>query len=841
MTQSHPGGYVLGVDLGTTFTAAAIARGGRTEIVPLGDHAPQIPSAVFLTESGEYLIGDAAIRRGHTDPRRMAKEFKRRLGDDTTILLGSTPVSAQALMAELLAFVVGHVTAGQGEPPETVVMTHPANWGPYRRELLTHVADMAGVPHATLCTEPEAAAMYFASTERVEVGETVAVYDLGGGTFDAAVLRKTSATVFTPLGTPEGIEHLGGLDFDAAVLQHVQDMLGQLEDDPEDPAALASLTRLARDCTEAKEALSTDSYVTIPVNLSAVARTVRLSRPEFEEAIRPSLEETVSALQRALDSAEVGPEDLNAIVLIGGSSRIPLVTDLLTQHLGRPIALSAQPKHAVALGATLARADTPAAAPAAAVAATSTSTSTSGLRSALLPRARSMNRRKLAVLVGAIAVSLASVITVLTVFDSSDRDNTSAEDVGGTPPTPSGAEGNGSASETTSAPPPPARLTVQSNQEGYPALYEQYEALNPHITIDSAVTDPSMNPDEALLGYLLDGSGAADIETVGGNWLTELMQYSDRFENLSSPTVEGRWLDSTEIAATDENGRLIAFGTSVGPIQVCYRADLLQDAGLPSERDEVAALLGSTWEEYFAAGRQFVASSEAAWFDSVGGVWEGMYDQLEESYEDRAGNVIAASNPELRDRYDQLLLASSDGLSAGLPRSGSEWADALQSDEFATTLCPAWMLPDIENDAPETKEWDIAPVSPGGAAVRGREYLVVPSQGEHVKEAKKLAEWLTEPEQQLALFDESGRFPSQVDALDSPQMVGNTNAFFNDAPVGQMFSTSAREATKTHYRSAHNLEINREFHRALARVDISGTDTADSSWDTFLAEVEQIE
>ncbi|MGB3185580.1 MAG: extracellular solute-binding protein [Ornithinimicrobium sp.] len=834
MTHARPGGYVLGVDLGTTFTAAAIARGGRTEIVPLGDHAPQIPSAVFLTETGDYLIGDAAIRRGHLEPSRMATEFKRRLGDDTTIFLGSTPVSAQALMAELLAFVVAHVTAGQGEPPETVVMTHPANWGPYRRELLTHVAQIAAVPHATLCTEPEAAAVHFAATERVEVGETVAVYDLGGGTFDAAVLRKSSTEGFELLGTPEGIEHLGGLDFDAAVLHHVHEAVGTLDVDPNDPATLTGLIRLARDCTEAKEALSTDNNVTIPVTVS-VTRTVRLSRPEFEEAIRPSLEATVAALQRAMDSADVGAEGLAAIVLIGGSSRIPLVTHLLTQHLGRPIALSAQPKHAVALGATLARADTPSTPPSPTV--TVTSTPASG--SASPSRAHSRNRTRLAVLVGAIAVSVALLITVLTVFDSSDQDSTSAKE-GGTP-IPPGPEEDGSVSETTSAPTPPATLTVQSNHDGYPALYEQYEALNPHITIESAVLDPSTNPDEALLGHLLDGSGAADIETVGGNWLTELMRYSDRFEDLSSSAVDGRWLDSTEIAATDQNGRLIAFGTTIGPLQVCYRADLLEEAGLPSQRDEVAELLGSTWEEYFAVGRQFVASSQAAWFDSVGGVWEGMYDQLEESYEDRAGNIIASSNPELRDRYDQLMGASTDGLSAGLPRSGSEWANALQGDEFATVICPAWMLADIEDGAAETSTWDIAPVSPGGAAVRGREYLVVPSQGEHVKEAQKLAEWLTEPEQQLALFEEDGGFPSQIDALDSAQLLGRTDTFFNDAPVGEMFSASAREATETHYRSAHNLEISRELHRALARVDIAGTDTADTSWDTFIAEVEQIE
>ncbi|MGB7425295.1 MAG: Hsp70 family protein [Ornithinimicrobium sp.] len=357
-------GYVLGVDLGTTFTAAAVFRSGTTEIVPLGDHAAQVPSAILRTEGSEVLMGESALRRGAEEPSRLAREFKRRVGDDTNIIVGGVPTSAHALMSQLLGWVVTQVTRGQGGPPELVLLTCPANWGPYRRELLEQAARMAGVASVRLCAEPEAAAIHFASTTRVEPGQLVAVYDLGGGTFDAAVLRKETTTSFTLLGAPEGIEHLGGLDFDTAVLEHVWRSLGPIDVDPDEPSVVRALGRLSRDCTAAKEALSTDTSVSIAVSLGPVQRTVRLNRSEFEDLVRPSLELTVDSLQRALHNADVSPDQLSAVVLIGGSARIPLVTDLLTQHLGRPVAMSSQPKHAVAMGAAIAGSDSLTSAPA---------------------------------------------------------------------------------------------------------------------------------------------------------------------------------------------------------------------------------------------------------------------------------------------------------------------------------------------------------------------------------------------------------------------------------------------------------------------------------------------
>jgi actin-like ATPase involved in cell morphogenesis len=346
--------YALGVDLGTTYTAAAIHRDGRTATVDLGNRSAAIPSVVFLRDDETILTGDAANRRGTTEPGRVAREFKRRFGDTTPILLGGAPYSADALMSKLLRWVVDTVGEREGSSPARLAVAHPANWGPYKLDLLRQTIARADLDHVATVTEPEAAVTYYATLERVEPGAVIAVYDLGGGTFDAAVVRKT-ATGVELLGTPEGIERFGGIDFDEAVFSHVAASLGGALDqlDPNDGAAVAAVARLRAECVEAKEALSTDTQVSIPVLLPNVSTEVRLTRTELEAMIRPPLADTMVAMRRALRSAGVTSDQLTAVLLAGGSSRIPLVAQMVGAELGRPVAVDAHPKYGVALGAAL--------------------------------------------------------------------------------------------------------------------------------------------------------------------------------------------------------------------------------------------------------------------------------------------------------------------------------------------------------------------------------------------------------------------------------------------------------------------------------------------------------
>lgn len=345
-------GYGLGVDLGTTYAAAASIDGGEPAMLGLGNRALQIPSVLYLQPDGTVLVGEAAERRGAADPTRVVREFKRRIGDHVPILVAGTPYSPQALTARLLSWVLAQATERLGEPPERVTLTHPANWGSFKLDLLRQAADLADLAARGFCPEPVAAAMQYASRTRVGDGDRIAVYDLGGGTFDVSVVAKTGDG-FCVLGHPEGIEHLGGIDFDEAVFRRVLDdvEMNLAGIDRNDPDLLAGMARLRRDCVEAKEALSSDVDTVIPVSLPGRNTSVRLTRGEFEELIRPALEETLGATRRALRSAAVAPDELSALVLVGGSSRIPLIAELLSSTFRTPVALDTHPKHDVAMGA----------------------------------------------------------------------------------------------------------------------------------------------------------------------------------------------------------------------------------------------------------------------------------------------------------------------------------------------------------------------------------------------------------------------------------------------------------------------------------------------------------
>src|SRR5262249_5213454 len=160
---------------------------------------------------------------------------------------------------------------------------------------------------------------------------------------------------FMLVGQPEELD-LSGLDLDEVVFDHVRSAVGPAWDalDPTDPDVLAAVARLRRGCIAAKEALSADTDVLIPVLLPGIDTRVRLGRAEFEEMVRPAVAETVEALHHALASAGTSPEELAAVLLVGGSARIPLITQEVSAQLGRPVAVSPDPKGIIAMGAALA-------------------------------------------------------------------------------------------------------------------------------------------------------------------------------------------------------------------------------------------------------------------------------------------------------------------------------------------------------------------------------------------------------------------------------------------------------------------------------------------------------
>lgn len=346
--------YRLAVDLGTSSTLAAVTvDGGRPQLLELGTGAPAMPSVVYLGEDGSFLVGEEAEQRGDADPSRVAREFQRRLGEETPVTVAGQSFSPQALLVVLLQHVVATATSRYGGAPAELVLAHPAGWDDHRRQQFDDAVTAAGVGPVTLCPGLAAVATAYAAQHPLEPGARLLVYDLGG-TLDVGLVER-EATGFAVRGRPEHSDAVGGAAFDEAVYRLVLGGLGdRVRDlDPADRDVVAGLARLRRECVQAKEALSTETATSVRVELPAFTTTVRVTRPELVPLIRPALRDSAAVLDRVLRSASVTAAELAAVVLVGGSSRIPAVAPLLERELGHPVVTGVDPTQDLVLGSLL--------------------------------------------------------------------------------------------------------------------------------------------------------------------------------------------------------------------------------------------------------------------------------------------------------------------------------------------------------------------------------------------------------------------------------------------------------------------------------------------------------
>ncbi len=347
--------YALGLDFGTSFTAAAVEQDGVVRVATLGNRAGAVPASVFVRPDGSLLHGEEAFMRGASEPLRLVRKLKRRLGDSTSVLIEGAQVESADLVADHLRWAVSRVSEREGGLPDRLVLTHPASWRSEKLKGFLTAVDRADL-QPELVTEPHAAAIFHAESHPLAVGDLVAAYDLGGGTFDAAVLRRTRHG-FELAGDPEGEDHLGGIDFDDVVLHLVQARLGDRWQHAKREGGRgfdSALAGLRRECVAAKEALSVETEVEIPVMLPGVMAPVLVSRRDFEHLVKPAIEETIGSFRRAIAGAGTTMDGLAAVLLVGGSCRLPIVRESVERTVGSNVVLlDADPKHAVARGAAM--------------------------------------------------------------------------------------------------------------------------------------------------------------------------------------------------------------------------------------------------------------------------------------------------------------------------------------------------------------------------------------------------------------------------------------------------------------------------------------------------------
>ncbi|GAB3834857.1 Hsp70 family protein [Dactylosporangium cerinum] len=346
----------LSVDYGSSNTVAVIVdKSGSRQV--LFDGSPLLPSAVFAERDGTLSVGRDAVRRARLDPARYEPSAKRRV-DEQVLLLGDREVPVRDLIAATLSRVAAEATRIAGGLWSQVVLTCPAAWGATRRLVLLDAAEQAGLGEVKLVEEPVAAAWYFAGPGQhpVPTGSAVVVYDFGAGTFDASVVARTSDG-FTVLAT-DGRADLGGLDLDAALITRIGEMAEKV-----DTTAWARLThpvtaeqlryrhQLWDDVRGAKERLS--SHPSADVLVPLVETETHVTREEFEDLIRPMLEQTIRVTQGVVRWSKLQQQDIVGVFLVGGSSRVPLAATMLHRALGVAPTVLAQPELVVAQGAVV--------------------------------------------------------------------------------------------------------------------------------------------------------------------------------------------------------------------------------------------------------------------------------------------------------------------------------------------------------------------------------------------------------------------------------------------------------------------------------------------------------
>lgn len=342
----------LAIDFGTSNTTGATWADGVVEALEVrGDR--RVPSVVLLSADGSWIVGREADNQAVVVPERVERAPKRRLGKGQTLLLGGQAVPINDAVAALLGPHTEAARAKHGGEPGHIVLTHPARWGPERIDVLRGAALQAGFRRVEFCPEPVAAAHYV--DDPLEEGQHVAVYDLGGGTFDTCVMRRKGSS-FKVVGLPGGTERIGGEDFDHRLYQHLGSLVGredpsvwenmQTSDDRAWRRAAADLLTQAR---AAKEQLSRNPRASVYVG--SLERDITITRDEFEALISADVDRTVDEMARTIESAGLRTEDITRVYLVGGSSRLPLVQQRMGARYGDRVSTWDDPKGAVVLGA----------------------------------------------------------------------------------------------------------------------------------------------------------------------------------------------------------------------------------------------------------------------------------------------------------------------------------------------------------------------------------------------------------------------------------------------------------------------------------------------------------
>lgn len=345
----------VGIDLGTTNSVVAVMEGGEPTVIPNSEGSRLTPSVVGINKNGERLVGSSAKRQAVVNPERTVISIKRRMGTSDKTKIDDRSYSPEEISGMVLQKLKADAEAYLGEPVETAVITVPAYFNDAQRTATKQAGEIAGLKVLRIINEPTAAALAYGLDK--QKNETVLVFDLGGGTFDVSVL-EVGEGVFEVKST-SGDTHLGGDDWDQRVVEHIaaefkRDHGIDLSKDRQ------AMQRLREAAEKAKIELS--NVVQANINLPFISATAdgpvhldyNLTRAQFEEMTRDLLDRCVKPFQQAISDAKIDASQINEVVLVGGSTRMPMVQELVRKLSGgKEPNKSVNPDEVVAIGAAI--------------------------------------------------------------------------------------------------------------------------------------------------------------------------------------------------------------------------------------------------------------------------------------------------------------------------------------------------------------------------------------------------------------------------------------------------------------------------------------------------------
>ena len=345
---------VIGIDLGTTNSCVAVMEGGEAVVIPNAEGNRTTPSVVAFSKTGERMVGQVAKRQAITNPDRTISSIKREMGSDYKVEVDGKKYTPQEISAMILQKLKSDAEAYLGGPVSEAVITVPAYFTDAQRQATKDAGKIAGLDVKRIINEPTAAALAYGVDK--ESSQKIMVYDLGGGTFDVSII-EIGDHVIEVLAT-SGDNHLGGDDFDERIVQYLVEQFKKTEgiNLSKDTAALQ---RLKEEAEKAKKELS--SCMTTNINLPFLAMAkdgphhmdIQLSRSKFEELTKDLIERTVIPVENAIHDAGLTKSQIDMVLLVGGSTRIPAVQDKVRTLMGKEPSRNVNPDECVAIGAAV--------------------------------------------------------------------------------------------------------------------------------------------------------------------------------------------------------------------------------------------------------------------------------------------------------------------------------------------------------------------------------------------------------------------------------------------------------------------------------------------------------